>query len=334
MLPRAFKTDAEIRQQQINTLKIFNDKVTEILEGEEYDVLFSSGGHNFCLKVSLGKEFPKEKPILKIVPVIIHHWINEDGEVKSAPGLLNFTLHSDLGRVVQAIIREFQRSPPPLASNNSTNIVSPTIPINGEIRSSPINYQSFPAVQSLSPPTPMTLSNNSQLPHPSLAFPELLNLSLEELNFLNENSDRQDEFIDDLPIMKKQNKALDDLILQVEDLAELNLSKEEKLQELRKDVNSRIEEVNKLAFDNERLHSVYKSLSDKYTPRHIKEQLGLAAEKADRETEKVAESFLNGETDVEKFLADFIKIKTLSQTRKTKEEKLSQQLDRLERAGF
>lgn len=41
---------------------------------------------------------------------------------------LQFTIHSDLGRVVQAIIREFQRTPPPLASNST--VVSPSVSIS------------------------------------------------------------------------------------------------------------------------------------------------------------------------------------------------------------
>ncbi|KAG5883154.1 hypothetical protein JTB14_033405 [Gonioctena quinquepunctata] len=330
MLPRLFKSNADIRKHQINTLKIFNDNVTEINEGEEYEVSFSSGGNTLCLKITLSKEFPKEKPLLKIVPTIVHHWITSDGEIKSAPGLLNFTVHSDLGRVVQAIIREFQRTPPPLVSDHTGNGVSTAIPINGEIRASPISYQ-FSHIKSFSPPSHMPQTSTF---HQNIALQELTGMSLEELHFLNDNSDRQDEFIQELSLIKEQNKTLDDLILQVEELAELNLSKEDKLGELKKDIDSSIEEVTKLAFENERLHVIYQNLSDKYTPRNIKEQLRLAAEKGDKDSEKIAESFLSGEIDVDKFVTDFIKIKTLSQTRKTKEEKLGQQLDRLERAGF
>lgn len=67
----------------------FELSVVEIVEGEEYDIHFNSGGNKLCLKISLGQEFPKEKPLLKIVPTVIHHWITGDGDVKSAPGLLN-----------------------------------------------------------------------------------------------------------------------------------------------------------------------------------------------------------------------------------------------------
>ncbi|KAJ8927478.1 hypothetical protein NQ314_020075 [Rhamnusium bicolor] len=318
MLPRQFKTEADIRKHQINTLKIFNDNVAELSEGEEYEICFNSGGNNLYLNVSLSQEFPNEKPMLKVVPAIIHHWVNSDGQITSAPGLLNFTVHSDLGRVVQAIIREFQRTPPPLVSNHSSSVVSPTIPILVKKRASPINYQSFSNIKNFSPPSHMSQTSFLQK---SSAFPELSQLSLAELQLLNDNIDSQEEFIDELPQVKEQYKFLGDLIEQVEELAESNLSKQGKLEELREGIDSRIEAATKLAFENERLHVIYQNLSDKFSPRNIREQLKLAAAKADLDSEKVAESFLNGEIDVDKFVSDFIKTKTLCQTRKTKEEK-------------
>lgn len=63
--------------------------VTEITEGFEYQVAFKAGGKEFCMHVTLTKDFPNEKPILKVAPVIIHPWINADGEITAAPGLLN-----------------------------------------------------------------------------------------------------------------------------------------------------------------------------------------------------------------------------------------------------
>lgn len=60
----------------------------------------------------------------------------------------------------------------------------------------------------------------------------------------------------------------------------------------------------------------------------------IAAEEADTNCETIADSFLNGEIDVDKFVTQYTKERKLCQTRKTKEEKLSHQLDSLERAGF
>ncbi|XP_050302671.1 vacuolar protein sorting-associated protein 37A isoform X2 [Anthonomus grandis grandis] len=315
MLPRVFKQDSD-RKQQITTLKIFNDNVTEITEDSEYELTFQSGDHKLALRVTLGSDFPKEKPVLEITPPVFHPWVNEKGFVTSAPGLLNFSPHSDIGRVVQAIIRELQRNPPPLASEcGSSNIDAE------KISPSFSNY-------SFSSPTPKNTVNSR---HYSSMFPNLEQLSLDELRFLDESEDQQDEFIDELPAIKEQNRFIDELIDSVE---EENLSKEKHLIELKEHVNSQMEEVAKLAFENERLYSIYQNLSEKYSPKNIQEELSKAAKEADQESEQITESFLDGAIDVDKFLNLFIRSKTKYQLRKTKEEKLGQQLDRLQKAGF
>ncbi|VEN40480.1 unnamed protein product [Callosobruchus maculatus] len=338
MLPRSYKTDAEIRKYQTNTLMVFNDNVREIYEGEEYEISFTSGGNSFCLKVLLSRDFPNEKPTLKVYPVVHHPWVDSDGVIKSAPGLLSFNVHSsDLGRVVQAIIREFQRDPPPLAS--SVNITTASTSINDEVHQpSQLTYPLFTSTNSISIPT-YSLSSNYLVPQPNymqrkFPFPELSGMSYEDLKFLDESVDRQDEFIDELPLIKEQNKALDDLALQIEEMAVSNLSKKEILEELRNSVDQRVDEVTKLVLENEQLLASYQTLSDKYAPRNIQEELRSAARKMEAESEKVAESFLNGTIDVDKFISNFISTRMTSQARKTKEEKLGQQLDKLERAGF
>lgn len=63
--------------------------VTEILLDSEYRVEFTSGGYQMALLVSLGPDFPHEKPVLRISPNISHPWVNEKSEVVRAPGLIN-----------------------------------------------------------------------------------------------------------------------------------------------------------------------------------------------------------------------------------------------------
>lgn len=59
-----------------------------------------------------------------------------------------------------------------------------------------------------------------------------------------------------------------------------------------------------------------------------------AAGNADEESERIADDFLSGNMDVERFLSLYLKTRMLCQTRKTKEEKFAQQLSSLEKAGF
>ncbi|KAI4465138.1 williams-beuren syndrome critical region protein-related [Holotrichia oblita] len=331
MLSRIYRSELEIRKRQIDTLKVFNDNVTEVKEGSEYQIQFQSGGHNLVLIVILTKDFPNEKPILKVSPLIIHPWVNNEGEVLSAPGLLNFTVYSDLGRVVQAIIREFERTPPPLVSEQRIN--NPTSPTGSKRDSDNMGR--------ISPNYPSNYLNRHGFSPPqatgvfqTFTFPELNTYSLEDLEFLNESEERRGEFLENLQQTHDMNKTLDDMISLVEELADLNLSKEKQLEELQKDIELRIQEITKLAFENERLNITFQNLSDKYSPENIKDQLKLAAESSEVESEKIADVFLKGGIDVDKFVNLYIQSRTLTQTRKTKEEKLSQQLQSLKKAGF
>ena len=71
--------------------------------------------------IELGPEFPYKTPKLSVEPVLNHQWI-EGNEITKFPGLISFTINSDLGRVCQAIIREYEKNPPELTS-------SPSVPI-------------------------------------------------------------------------------------------------------------------------------------------------------------------------------------------------------------
>lgn len=64
-------------------------------EGYEYQVHFKAGANDFSLTVTLTSEFPNEKPILKISPVVVHQWVGTDGEITGAPGLLNVSVLVD-----------------------------------------------------------------------------------------------------------------------------------------------------------------------------------------------------------------------------------------------
>lgn len=63
--------------------------VVEVTEDCEYDVSFDAGDHSLTVRVTLGGDFPKAKPLLEIHPLIEHPWVNEKGVVNAAPGLLN-----------------------------------------------------------------------------------------------------------------------------------------------------------------------------------------------------------------------------------------------------
>ena len=123
------------KRKQINTLKIFNDNVIEIRQEQEYRIFFSSENSSedrLVMVIFLPETFPlNTRPVIKIFfsggghgddhhknnvdfeTKMTHPWLDiNSSSVIGSPGLNTFGVHSELGRVVQAIKREFEKNPP------------------------------------------------------------------------------------------------------------------------------------------------------------------------------------------------------------------------------
>ncbi|GAB0098508.1 vacuolar protein sorting-associated protein 37A [Sergentomyia squamirostris] len=304
MIHNNFKSDKDLRKRQIDTLKIFNDNVQEVKENDEYTVSFDSGGRPFFITVFLCPSFPQEKPKIVMSPSVDHPWIyGPTGEVNNAPGLLNFTAHSDLGRIVQAIIREYEKFPPPLY---------------GEGRA---------------PNEPVQMNGNVP-PQPEGQIPELKSLTLDELRELNTDPQSLEDFLDELTVVKKLNGDLENLLQEIEEIANDNMSLEGKLSTMQEEVTKRASEFRFLGDDYESLCILQKEKAEEFAPQHIKELLQIAASISDSECETCAEEFLTGKIDVQSFLDKFMAVKKLSTMRKAKEECLTSQLSSLEKHSF
>ncbi|XP_055912596.1 vacuolar protein sorting-associated protein 37A isoform X2 [Eupeodes corollae] len=325
MLPKPFNSyDLDFRKRQIDTLKIFNDKynhifiamltsVLEIIENKEYLIKFESGGRIFHLKVQLSPNFPTEKPKIEISPPVQHHWVSSNGsDVETAPGLINYSQHSDLGRVVQATIREFEKHPPPFLSINE---VSPNACVVSSKDGSPShNFQ-------------RSIKKEFDLPN-------LSNMSLDELKKLDGDPEFFDDFIEEMSVVQHLNEELDSMINQVENISRENKTKESHLSELKLKLNDDVTALKSLGQKCDQLNLKYLKKSEEFAPQYIREVLQVAASNSDTDCEKNVEQFLNGKIDVQTFLNSYTCSKKISSERKAKEERLGHQLSALERAGI
>ncbi|XP_026322690.1 vacuolar protein sorting-associated protein 37A-like [Hyposmocoma kahamanoa] len=297
MLSRGYYTDEDARKRQIDTLKIFNDNVTEITENSEYRLDFAANGKNMSLNVILSPEFPNEKPCIFVNPAIPHPWLGENSnQVMGAPGLLNYTQHSDLGRVVQAIIREFQKSLPNLSDEKC--IESPQSHISAH----------------------------------SLLIPDLAELSIDELQEILQNCDLQDKLLENCPQLMEVDMETEELMSSIEDIAQDNLSKQQMLDDLKTQVLDRISRIVQLKMNYEELNKKHARLAESYAPHRIRECLKAAALRADEDADHIADQFLMGNIPVETFIAQFAEKRALGQARRAREERLAHQLAQLDRA--
>lgn len=147
------------------------------------------------LVIELGPEFPYKTPRLTLDPNLSHAWI-ENEEISKFPGLINFTINSDLGRVCQAIIREFERIPTELA---------PSVPV--------LVQSSIPELNNLEPDQMLALLNDEQY----------LDDFVEELAPIKALNAELDTLIEETETLAKENlakdSALNDLKTTVESLS-------------------------------------------------------------------------------------------------------------------
>lgn len=311
------------RWKQINTLKIFNNNVSEVTNNTEYRVDFSSGPNKFSLYVVLSPNFPLDKPILKISPSIDHPWVNSRGdEIISAPGLLNFSRHSDLGRVVQAVTRELQLRPPHITGHTLPNVsqYNTYVPTSSNFQ----NHQQYQPQQSY--------GNTPQSTTPS-NLPGLNDLSLSELKLLDENDEYLEAFVKALPNVLQMESVIDSLISANESLANENLEKENVLKEKTEDLKEKVLLLTELQDKHEMKNQQYDQLVEKYSPQNIKEQLMKRVKVHEEESDQMVEEFLDKKVDLDTFLSSYIEKRMTTHRLQTKEERLRYQLEALEKAS-
>ncbi|XP_058130425.1 vacuolar protein sorting-associated protein 37A [Anopheles ziemanni] len=317
-----------MRKRQIDTLKIFNHNVQEVVENEEYLVNFDCGGREIAINILLGNGFPNEKPKLIVSPILKHPWVNATtGEIENAPGILNYTIHSDLGRVVQAVGREFEKHPPMFVNETSStpqhHSHQQSSSMQQQCRNG--NIHDFNAESRSAVP--------AQATHEQDPF-GLQNLTTEELNQLNADEDYLEDFVEKLPFVQHQNDEMDQLMGRIESLVLDNLARKETVEEQKLKLESLALEFKELGQHWDSMSQQYQRKAEDFSPQHIKELLQIAVSTADAKSDDEAQRFLAGNSDVSTFLQNFIETRKLYTLRKAKEERLVEQLTALERAAF
>lgn len=175
-------------------------------------------------------------------------------------------------------------------------------------------------------------SNVSDLNKSSI--PELCNLTLDELQKLDQDPQYLNDFVDELGVVQRLHTDLDTLIEDIKVMATDNLSHEKHINELQAALELKLNEFRQLGGSYESLSARYQRKSDEFAPQHIKELLQIAASNADSACDTFVQQFLSGSIDVQNFLDQYKDAKRVSALRKAKEERLAHQLNELERAQF
>ncbi|KAM9192962.1 vacuolar protein sorting-associated protein 37A [Mergus octosetaceus] len=108
------------KQRQIEALRAAHAAIAEIQKDVEYRLPFTVNNLTININILLPPQFPQEKPVISVFPPVRHHLMDKQGVYVTGPLISNFTMHSDLGKIVQSILDEFWKSPPVLAPSPSS----------------------------------------------------------------------------------------------------------------------------------------------------------------------------------------------------------------------
>uniref|UniRef100_A0A0A9XGB9 Vacuolar protein sorting-associated protein 37A n=1 Tax=Lygus hesperus TaxID=30085 RepID=A0A0A9XGB9_LYGHE len=165
-------------------------------------------------------------------------------------------------------------------------------------------------------------------------FDALKKMSINELRALNENPDRLSSFLKESFVAQPMVATMINCREKVKNEADANLKFGPDLDEARQNVQQKYEELQELQSSYKDGNKVYLQLCQKFNPQNIAQGLLDSVGKIDEESEKIAETFLSGEKDLDGFLDEYIRHRTLSHAQKTKHEKLTNQLEKLHQANY
>ncbi|XP_061684726.1 vacuolar protein sorting-associated protein 37A isoform X2 [Syngnathoides biaculeatus] len=165
-----------------------------------------------------------------------------------------------------------------------------------------------------------------QMPEIPESFPELCDLNLTQLSDMSENEDVLLRFFVTLPQFKQITSDKEELVTNIVDMAKRNLQMEPQLEGKRQEIIYKFEQLTQLKSAFETKMQKQHDLSESCSLSALQARLKVAAHQAEEDSEETAENFLEGQTDIDEFLTNFMEKRTLCHMRRAKEEKLQQSI--------
>jgi len=166
----------------------------------------------------------------------------------------------------------------------------------------------------------------AQLPEAeiSAALQSLNRLSDDELQKFIESEEYFENFVSQLPQVKKWENDKEMLIASNKSLAEYNLTFEPKLKEGKQGLMELYQKARSLTDELETKRAQLESLSSRTSLDTTHALLQAAAAEAEEKSDALTESFLDGSMELESFLAQFVPLRVSAHLRKLKADKMAE----------
>ncbi|CAG9791498.1 unnamed protein product [Diatraea saccharalis] len=161
-------------------------------------------------------------------------------------------------------------------------------------------------------------------PDMSAAMGLLSHLNTDELKEILNDDNKFDAILKDVGQVKEWEVEKNTIIASNRSLAEFNLAKEPELEKMKQQVLEKSEVGEQLCSHIRELLEEYKSKSAGISADTTLALLQTSAAETEEQSDNIAQDFLSGKIDVEKFLEDFKPIRTKMHLRKFKADKMSE----------
>jgi len=320
----------------IRSLQIFNDKVTEIRYEHEYRIFFNAKyEERFAMVIFLPPEFPlNSRPIIKIflatkndqdidtTTKLNHPWLDKENSVIGSPGLNTFGTHSELGRVVQAIRREFEKNPPQKTFLLSNNLPTTAAGSVGGATAALNNLK----IQMPTYNNPVMVTSTTNQQPQQKTFTEIKELSKEQLKEILDDPVAFSIFYEtlDTSVLSSMEQTAVILNDSIKELIATNHELSNKLQEKQKSFLTKSKELMKLGKQLKGTEQCLSDTSRSLTKSSICDKLSIASHDDEHESEKCADEYIGGDgKTLDEFLDTYIEIRKRHHFRKTISEKLN-----------
>ncbi|XP_072240636.1 vacuolar protein sorting-associated protein 37A isoform X2 [Leuresthes tenuis] len=166
-----------------------------------------------------------------------------------------------------------------------------------------------------------------KMPEIPESFPEVCDMNLTQLSDMSENEDVLLEFFVSLPQLKQITSDKEELVTSIVEMAKKNLHMEPQLEGKRQEMLYKYEQLTQMKAAFEAKTQRQHELSESCSLSTLQARLKVAAHQAEEESEETAENFLEGRTDIDEFLTNFMEKRTLCHSRRAKEEKLQHSIN-------
>ena len=291
------------------------------------------------MRIALGKEFPQAPPVIQMLCKCSHPWLSQDGYycVQGHRGLQNWTMSSNLGRVVSEIVSEFCVRPPtrltvggskstaaapstaasqpsyqpppttntPLGITSHHQTSSQMSTANGRSAGPPHGGGIMPPSYSTGSkttdtrPQPAAVASTKSwsVPQVGTTFSEVRSLSATEIQTLMDDDEAFDTFCDTVDGVQQLSALVATLRKKNGKAAEENLSHEEEILSLKTEINSLHGILKEKKNAYEVLVERQRAVLSKSSPEELIRKLKHSADQLENESEELADEYVGDDYD-------------------------------------